>query len=126
MKRRLAFMALVIAGCPFASANAHAYLERSEPPANAVIAQLPSEIRLRLSEPLEPDFVSVSLLRDDRPVSPGPKVVLDRGGKTVLINPAADATEAKAAPGNYAVTWSVVAKDGHRTQGRLEFRVRPR
>ncbi|HSV70990.1 MAG TPA: copper resistance CopC family protein [Methylibium sp.] len=104
-----------------AGVHAHSYLAGSEPPANATVAQLPPEVRLRFSESLEPAFISIVAQRDDTPLEPQPTPVLGEDGKTVRLRlPPGDAA------GRYSVMWSIVAKDGHRTQGRIDFRVKPR
>lgn len=101
-------------------AQAHSYLAASEPPANATVAQVPPEVRLRFSEPLEPAFVEVTVQRDGKPINPQPEPILEKDGKTVRLRlPTGSA-------GAYSATWSIVARDGHRTQGRIDFRVKPR
>ncbi len=114
-----AFVALAL-GLACAAAAAHAYLQRSEPPPNAVVAQAPSELRLRYSEAVEPAFVNVEVLRDGRPVESLGAAQVDKDGKTIRVEmPAAG----DGAPAGYEVRWRIVAKDGHPTQGRFAFRV---
>lgn len=101
------------------AAQAHAYLQRSESPAHADIAQPPRELRMRFSEPVEPSFVEVSVLRDGKPVVVSAPLVSD-GGRVVKVG--VGGGEA----GTWSVQWRLIAKDGHRTQGKFEFAVRPR
>lgn len=115
MKALLAILLAAAAGV----AHAHAYLQRSEPPSNAAISQPPKEVRLRFSEPVEQAFVEVTVMRDGRPMTAAkPQVSAD--GHTVSV-----AVEG-GAPGAWAVRWTVVAKDGHRSQGKVEFAVNSR
>lgn len=115
MKAILAGLLALSAG----AVQAHAYLQRSEPPAHAQIAQPPKELRLRFSEPVEPAFVEVSVLRDGQPVGVGKPQVSD-GARLVRVG------VDSGAPGAWTVQWRLLAKDGHRTQGKVEFVVRPR
>lgn len=115
MKPLLALLLMAAAG----SVQAHAYLQRSEPPANSAIAAPPKELRLRYSEPVEPAFVEVTVTRDGKPVQTG-KPQVDEGGRRVRL--AVDGGE----PGAWVVHWSLVAKDGHRTKGQVAFIVKPR
>jgi copper transport protein len=93
--------------------SAHANLSRSEPPANAVLAQPPDEIRLWFTEPLEPEFSSI--------------VLRDADGISLELPPSqvdpADAFQMFLLPGDlpdglYTVAWRALsAADGHPSQG---------
>ncbi|MFM0338293.1 copper homeostasis periplasmic binding protein CopC [Paraburkholderia fungorum] len=106
--------ALVVTSTAFA----HAHLMSSEPAANAEVVA-PTEVTIRFTEPLEPAFSKIALA--------------DASGNAAA--PAAsqvDGTDAKvmhlALPslttGRYAVHWTAVATDGHRTQGDFAFIVK--
>ena len=111
---------LALSAIASVNVHAHSYLVSSEPPANATISHVPREVRLRFSEALEPEFVSATVERDDKPLEPPPAPALDKDGKTMrLALPTGGA-------GAYSVVWSIVAKDGHRTKGRIDFRIKPR
>ncbi len=112
-------LALLAALATVSPALAHATLVRSNPAANAVVAQIPSEIRLWFSEALEPRFSSFMLH--------------DQSGKPLdtpasQIDPA-DATQMAMRPGTlpdglYIVAWqSVSATDGHAAQGSFPFTI---
>lgn len=98
---------------------AHAFPIESEPGAGATVAKTPFDIRIRFTAELEPIF---SRLRVDNShghtVSVGEGYV-DPADSTLLLThvPAV-------AAGDYHVYWSVVARDGHRTQGDYTFSVR--
>ncbi len=95
------------------SANAHASLARSEPPANAVLYEAPAEIRLYFTEPLEAAFSTIQLR--------------DANGNTVQTAPAQldpdDPFQMILTPGElpdglYTVAWKALSSaDGHLTQG---------
>ena len=103
------------------SALAHAHLLSSEPPANAVIAQAPQQLRLKFSEPVEKHFSRVQVQTDkELLVLPANSLQWDAAGKSLQIQ-----LPAHAAATSYQVQWSILAKDGHPGKGRLNFKVKP-
>jgi len=99
---------------------AHANYEKSDPPANAILAQPPSQIRVWFSEQPEPRFSELQVFDSSRqrvdrgnlsPV-PGDDRALDIGLQDNLP------------PGTYTVTWKTVsAVDGHTARGAFPFTV---
>jgi copper transport protein len=99
--------------------RAHSNLERSEPAANASLAQSPDEIRLWFTEPVEAAFSGFTLLD-----SSGTQV------ETVAsqVDPADDQQlfmDITTLPdGLYTVVWQVISgTDGHATEGSFSFGV---
>ncbi|MDE1179542.1 copper homeostasis periplasmic binding protein CopC [Paraburkholderia sp.] len=114
--RALAVVAL--AATMTTTAFAHARPVSSEPVPNTEVAA-PGDVTIHFSEPLEPAFTRMS--------------VKDASGKSVAQGAAqVDAHDAKTlhlplqplAAGHYAVHWTAVATDGHRTQGDFAFSVK--
>jgi methionine-rich copper-binding protein CopC len=109
----------VIILCPWPRvAWGHAFPDHSEPRVGAVVTTPPARVRIWFDGALEPAF---STLRVQN-VS-GQQV--DKGDGHV---DAADATLLEAnlpslPAGTYRVTWSVVARDGHRTEGNYTFTI---
>ena len=100
-------------------AFAHAHLEASTPAANSTVTA-PSQLSLKFSEELNIKFSGVKLA--------GPaasKVKLDAlllvDSDQTLIVPISGTMPA----GSYAVNWSVLSADGHKTQGSFKFTVKP-
>ena len=101
-------------------AGAHAFPERSEPRVGAVVRTAPTEVRIWFDGNIEPSFSQVTVAdaagrridRGDAHVSPGNRRLLQVGLPPL-------------GPGVYRVTWSVLAVDGHRTQGDYTFTVKP-
>jgi methionine-rich copper-binding protein CopC len=100
---------------------AHAFPDHSEPRVGHTVDASPPEVRIWFDGVIEPVFSTMS--------------VEDASGKRVDLNDAHvdgnDQTllEIGVAPlpaGLYEVEWSVVARDGHRTEGKFPFRVEPR
>lgn len=107
-----AVAALAVAG----AASAHAHLVSSTPAANAVGGS-PDTIVLRFNEALEPQFSSFQV-KGPAPVA-GAMLSLPGQDKSLSM-----ALTAPLKPGRYDVTWRVVSKDGHRTQGGYAFTVK--
>jgi methionine-rich copper-binding protein CopC len=119
--RHAALRALLACGLAggAAPAFAHAYLERAEPPPFSALDKAPAQLRFRYSEPIEPEFVEISVSCDGKPIDTD-KPTIDKDGRTVRVK------LGPAQAGEYVVRWRLVSKDGHRTQGVVEFKVRGR
>lgn len=111
------FAAAALALLPL-DAAAHAYPEKSTPGAGATLIAPPPTVHIEFGSPLEGAFSRIE--------------VTDAQGKSVLAAPSTVAPsnpavlEAKLkplAPGRYGVRWSVLGRDGHRTEGRYSFLV---
>ena len=111
----------VMASCLAGPALAHAHLIRELPPANAVVAAAPAEVRLTFSEGLEARFTSVKVTGPgSATVSAGP-VALDPKNNALLIVP----LRGPLAAGTYKVEWHAVSTDTHKTQGSYSFTIKP-
>ncbi len=92
---------------------AHGSLSQSDPPANAVLPTAPEVIRLWFTEPLEPEFSSITL-RDgtgERVDTPPSQVAPDDPMQLQLV-------PGDLPDGVYTVAWRVVSSaDGHLTVG---------
>ena len=100
------------------TAFAHAHLVSSEPAANAEVAA-PAEVTIHFTEPLEPAFSKIAL--DDangKTAAPAASQV-DKQDARVMHLPLP-----QLGAGRYAVHWTAVATDGHRTQGDFAFTVK--
>ncbi|CAB3756235.1 copper resistance CopC family protein [Paraburkholderia solisilvae] len=100
-------------------AHAHAFPTREAPSAGAIVpAGAHVDVVIDFDEPVEPAFSSI--------------IVSDGKGETVtksksLVNPTNHRRMSVAlnalVPGVYAVAWTAIANDGHRTQGHYTFTV---
>lgn len=115
--RTLRTVVALAAGWPLLAA-AHAFPEHSSPGAGATLIAPPPAIRMQFSAPLEGAFSHIK--------------VTDQQGHDIVAAPATvdpahpDVIQAKlkpVPPGRYEVHWSVVADDGHHTEGNYNFRV---
>ena len=113
MSRLLAVAALLL----FPSwAGAHAFPDHSEPRVGHTVEASPPSVRIWFDGQIEPVFSSIR-------VEDGDKRQVDKGDGRV------DGTLLEVGlptlpSGRYRVFWSVVARDGHRTEGDFAFRVK--
>ncbi len=101
------------------SALAHAFPERSIPHVGARLKVAPRLVTIWFDAGIEPVFSHLIVRsRKGRKVSIG-NGFIPKGSHTILetrLHPIG--------PGVYFVVWSVIAFDGHHTEGRWYFRVR--
>ncbi len=118
--RLLLFSALMILVVFATQAEAHAFLDHSEPKVGSVTKTAPKEVRLWFTEKLEPSLSKAQVFGSDgKPVN-GQKQSSDTGDATVLI-----VTLPSLKPGKYKVVWKVVSVDTHLTSGDFIFQVAP-
>ena len=102
-----------------APAEAHALLERSDPPLNATLRESPRVVNLVMSEPLQQDFSTVEVLDGQ-----GQRV--DRGG-TLFNRQDSTRMSVQVEPldaGVYTVAWRTLSEvDGHTWTGSFAFTV---
>jgi len=113
VSRLLAVVALLLAP---AWAEAHAFPDHSEPRVGHTVETSPASVRIWFDGRIEPVFSKIR-------VEDGDKRQVDKGDSHV------DGTLLEVglptlSPGRYRVFWSVVARDGHRTEGDFAFRVK--
>jgi copper transport protein len=102
------------------SASAHAALESSDPPANAVLDAAPAQITLHFTEPLEPAQTGADLLNPAGEVIPDATSAVDQSDPFALqVQVPADL-----AAGTYVVSWhNVSTADGHPMEGFFAFSI---
>jgi copper resistance protein C len=101
-------------------AHAHAFPTHEAPSAGAIVpAGAPVDVAIDFDNPVEPAFSSI-VVADGKggAVTKGKSVVDPTNHKrmSVALN--------SLMPGGYAVAWTAVATDGHRTQGHYTFTAR--
>ena len=111
-------MLLVATALPLPQvALAHALPAAEEPKVGATLTSPPQQVAIRFDAPIEALFSMLEVLdRSGQNQDEGtPQVKADTRTLTVQLKPLT--------PGEYTVKWSVVAKDGHRTEGSYTFTV---
>jgi copper resistance protein C len=117
-RRRLGGYAMLAAGLLLpVTAAAHAFPTAEQPAAGATVGIAPAEVVIDFDAPIEALFATLEV-RDaggHEEANGPPAVGAGRRRLTVHLTPLA--------PGRYTVKWSVVAEDGHRTEGMYTFTV---
>jgi len=98
---------------------AHAFPDHSEPRVGHTLEAPPPAVRVWFDAAIEPVF---SLIR----VEDEAKRRVDKGDSRVSPEDSTllEVSVPPLPPGRYQVIWSVIARDGHRTEGRFPFRVK--
>ena len=99
-------------------ASAHTFPDRAEPRVGAVVTRSPVKLRIWFTGALEP---VISTLR----VEDGGGKQVDQGDSRVSSGDKSllEVSLAPLAAGIYRVIWTVVSRDGHRTQGSYTFTI---
>jgi methionine-rich copper-binding protein CopC len=112
---------VLLAALPAAAsdASAHAFPDRSEPRVGRTVERSPDAIRIWFDGEIEPVFSTIRVENDGRQR-------VDRGDGRVNAqnNRLLEVSVGALPPGRYRVFWSVVARDGHRTEGDFPFRIK--
>jgi methionine-rich copper-binding protein CopC len=98
---------------------AHAFPDHAEPRVGTTLEAPPAEVRVWFDGEIEPVFSTIRVENSDKQrVDKGDARVspADRRLLVVSVPPLSS--------GKYRVFWSVVARDGHRTDGDFPFRVK--
>jgi copper resistance protein C len=104
---------------PAGPAHAHAFPDHSDPRVGSTIDRSPSQVRIWFDGEIEPPFSTARVESDDqRRVDQGDARVNPSDGRLLEVS------VPPLAPGRYRVYWSVIARDGHRTEGDFRFRVK--
>ena len=99
--------------------DAHAFLDHSEPRVGSTLGAPPSEVRIWFDGEIEPVFSTIRVENAD-------KQRVDRGDGRVAPrdNRVLEVRVPPLPSGKYRVFWSVVARDGHRSEGDFPFRIK--
>jgi len=101
-----------------AQALAHAFPDHAAPGAGAVLAQAPGAVTIHFDSELEPLFSTV-VVKNEQGVQ-----VSQGKGQVDAHNPRVLSTRLTSErKGTYHVYWSVVARDGHHTEGDYTYTV---
>lgn len=115
--RSLALIAAVLLW--YGEAAAHAFPDHSEPRVGTTLAQPPAGVRIWFDGEIEPVFSTMRVENDlEQRVDKGDARVNPQDNRVLEV------TVAALPPGRYRVYWSVIARDGHRTEGDFRFRVK--
>ncbi len=116
MVRTLILTALLLAPSPVA---AHAFPDHADPRVGSAVGPPLSEVRIWFDGEIEPVFSTIRVENDDRQ-----RVDRGDGGVSAQDNRLLVVRVPPLPAGKYRVYWSVVARDGHRTEGDYPFRIK--
>lgn len=96
-----------------AIARAHAFIDHTQPRVGSIVHQPPAEVKLWMTEDLEPSFSKVEVFNP-------------QGAEVDKKNTAVSGATMKVSlptlpPGTYLVKWKAVATDTHKTSGTFNF-----
>jgi len=119
--RAASVILVVTAALAAAPASAfHTHLEKSAPAANDTVAS-PAVLKLWFSEKVELPFTRVTLKNVAGVAQPlGAVAYADTSADAPVVAPVTGKLEA----GEYTVSWSTAAKDGHAAKGKFSFVVK--
>src|SRR5689334_20054401 len=84
-RRALVVLFAALCFAPAAPVAAHAFLESSDPPANAVLPTAPPEVNLRFNEPLEPSYSRAELFDQSGALVPGATSSVGSDARTMRV-----------------------------------------
>ena len=101
--------------------DAHAFLVRAEPRVGSRINRAPNEIRISLSEPVQPGLSSIKVFNANGKQVDRNNTHFDRDNRALLVV----SLRPQLSSGTYRVAWRVTSVDTHVTSGGFKFQVGP-
>lgn len=94
---------------------AHAFPEAEHPRVGSTVSSPPARVSIKYDAPIQSLFSKLEVLNSSGKAVTigGPEVGRSHRRLSIKLQPLK--------PGNYTVKWSVVAEDGHRTEGSYGF-----
>ncbi len=99
--------------------GAHAFPDHSEPRVGHTVDASPPAVRIWFDGQIEPVFSTVRVENTDKQRVDKGDARIDPKDDTLL-----QVSLPPLPPGRYRVFWSVIARDGHRTEGDFSFRIK--
>jgi methionine-rich copper-binding protein CopC len=112
----LALALLVLPGV----ASAHATPDHADPKVGSTVSKSPTQVRIWFDSEIEPAFSSIEVHGAGGATVQHGKAQVDPSDPKLLQV----AIPQELAAATYRVTWSVVARDGHRTSGEYAFTIK--
>jgi methionine-rich copper-binding protein CopC len=110
------YLMLLLTGAAVAHAYAHAFVDHTEPAVGSKVKQMPNDVRVWFTEPIEPTSSSIKVFDATGKQIDKKDVHGDTKNKAVLQVSLPSLT-----PGSYKVVWRVVSLDTHATNGDFTF-----
>ena len=120
MRKFIVTLSFLLALAAPVAALAHAFPENSSPHVGASVATSPKQVKVWFDGELEPVFSTLTVKN-----ASGSQVSTGNGEVDSKNHALLETAVPKALPaGTYTVYWSVVARDGHHTEGHFAFTVK--
>src|ERR687897_150633 len=104
---------------PASPTAAHAFLESSDPAANAILPTAPQTVRLTFTEPLESSYSRAELFDATGAQVPGATSSIGPQPRTMIVQIPPGLSN-----GTYSLLWRTLSTvDGHTAQGYLPFTI---
>lgn len=122
MFRKTLVVTAALISCAFVAtaAQAHAKLTSTNPPAGAVVAESPKDLRLIFNEGLIAKFSGIELKTEKGEKIETGAAAADPADNKQLIVP----LPAALADGVYSIKWHAVSEDTHKLEGAYSFTVK--
>ena len=111
----IAVLTLLLVAVP---AWGHAFPDHSEPRVGWTVQTPPSRVRIWFDGAIEPIFSTIAVMNAEKQRVDKGDGRVDPSDNTIL-----EVNLPPLPPGKYRVFWSVVARDGHRTEGDFPFAI---
>ena len=103
-----------------ARANAHGFLEHSDPSVGSKVHSAPAAVRIWFTEAIEPRFSSIQVFDATGKQVDKKDTHSDPPNRSQL-----QVSLPRLGPGSYKVIWRIVSVDTHRTNGDFRFQIVP-
>lgn len=100
------------------SAWGHAFPDHSEPRVGWTVKQPPAQVRIWFDGAIEPIFSTITVMNGDKQRVDKADGQVNPSDTTIL-----EVSLPPLPPGRYRVFWSVIARDGHHTEGDFPFTI---
>ena len=117
--RWLRIIGLLLLGAWSGMAWGHAFPDHAEPQVGARVNSSPNLVRIWFDGAVEPAFSKIRVQDENGQQVDKGDGHIDSSDATLL-----EVSLPSLPPGTYRVIWSVVARDGHRTQGDYTFTIK--
>jgi methionine-rich copper-binding protein CopC len=111
---------LLLNGTATGNAYAHAFVDHADPSVGRKVKQMPQEVRIWFTEPVESAVSSIKVFGPAGKQIDKQDLHADANNKALL-----HLSLPSLAPGTYKVIWQVVSADTHTTKGAFTFQFLP-
>jgi hypothetical protein len=115
----IAFIGLLLLDLWSGMAWGHAFPDHAEPRVGATVNSSPNLVRIWFDSAIEPVFSTIRVENESGQQVDNRDTQVDNSNPNLI-----EVSLPQLPPGAYRVVWSVVARDGHRTEGDYTFTIK--